>query len=65
MRGPIKLGTAAKRLDLSRTHCVRLLKEGKLVQSPTGDGTVMVTEESVEALRVEREKAKRRAEEQE
>ena len=54
---PIRITSAARILELSRTHALKLMEDGKMDQVKTGDGTVMVTLESVEKLKKEREAA--------
>ena len=54
---PIKLSTAAKILDLSVTHVRLLMKRGTIEQFPAGDDSLLVTLESVEKLKKEREAA--------
>ena len=56
---PIRISTAARLMELSRTHIERFIKAGKLALVPTGDGTMLVTLESVQKLRVERDAAKK------
>jgi len=55
---PIRITTAAKLLDLSRTHAIKLMDDGKIERVATGDGTVMVTMESVNQLKTWRERRK-------